>query len=72
MAAPFLISALDGGEWSASRHSHLTPRGKGPHYPLVSTLCEPQNQSGCYGDQKNLTPRNRTRDVRPVAPRSTH
>jgi hypothetical protein len=24
----FLTSALDGGEWSATRHSRFTPRGK--------------------------------------------
>jgi hypothetical protein len=72
MDAPFFTSALDAAEWSASRHSHLTHGGKGPHYPLVSRLCESQNQAGCYGEQKNLAPAgNRTRAVQPVAPRST-
>jgi hypothetical protein len=28
VALPFLISALDGGDWSASRPRHFTPREK--------------------------------------------
>jgi hypothetical protein len=31
----FLISALDGGEWSASRRSHALPPGKEPPVPTV-------------------------------------
>jgi hypothetical protein len=30
----FLISALDGGEWSASRPDRTLRRGKDPRYPL--------------------------------------
>jgi hypothetical protein len=30
----FLTSALDGGEWSASRPGHALSRGKDPRYPL--------------------------------------
>jgi len=29
-----LTSALDGGEWLASRPGHFTPWGKSPLYPL--------------------------------------
>jgi hypothetical protein len=29
IAPPFLTSALDGGEWSASRPGHFTPSGEG-------------------------------------------
>jgi hypothetical protein len=29
----FLTSALDGGEWSASRQGHFTPREKAPGTP---------------------------------------
>jgi hypothetical protein len=28
-------SALDGGEWSASRPGHALPPGKGPPVPIV-------------------------------------
>jgi hypothetical protein len=31
----FMTSALDGGEWSASRPSHALPPGKGPPVPIV-------------------------------------
>jgi hypothetical protein len=41
---PFLISALDGGEWLASR----------PRYPLDRTLSGPQSRSGPLGEEKNL------------------
>jgi hypothetical protein len=35
----FLTSALDGGEWSASRPGRaFTPRGKDPRYPLDRRL----------------------------------
>jgi hypothetical protein len=30
IAPPFLTSALDGGEWSASRPGRYTPRERGP------------------------------------------
>jgi hypothetical protein len=35
-----LTSALAGGEWSASRHLSLYPRGKSPRYPLARGLGE--------------------------------
>jgi hypothetical protein len=31
----FTTSALDGGEWSASRHSRALPPGEGPPVPIV-------------------------------------
>jgi hypothetical protein len=31
----FLTSALDGGEWSASRPGRALPLGKGPPVPIV-------------------------------------
>jgi hypothetical protein len=34
MAPPFLTSALDGREWSASRLSSFTPGERGRRYPL--------------------------------------
>jgi hypothetical protein len=34
----FLTSALDGGEWSASRPGRALPHGKDPRYPLYTRL----------------------------------
>jgi hypothetical protein len=34
IAPPFLISALNGTEWSASHDSHFTPWGTAPHIGL--------------------------------------
>jgi hypothetical protein len=45
----FSNSALDGGEWSASRPDHALFRGKDPQYPLYRRLGGPQSRSG-HGD----------------------
>jgi hypothetical protein len=42
----FLISALVGGEWSASRLGHFTPQGKSPRWPLDRRLGALQSRSG--------------------------
>jgi hypothetical protein len=42
-------SALDGGEWSASRLSCALASGKGPPVPTVQGLGGPQSQSGHRG-----------------------
>jgi hypothetical protein len=39
----FLISALDGGEWSAQRPGHFNLWGKSPQYPLDRRLGGPQS-----------------------------
>jgi hypothetical protein len=44
----FSTSALDGGEWSASR-PRFYPRGKDPWYPLYRRLGGPQSWSGHRG-----------------------
>jgi len=44
----FLTSAMDGGEWLASRHGHFIP-GKSPRYILDRRLGGPQNRSGRGG-----------------------
>jgi len=64
----FLISALDGGEWSASRPSHFTP-GRSPRYSLDRRLSGPQSRFSCGGEEKNIPvpARNRTTLVEPVA-----
>jgi hypothetical protein len=52
-APPFLTSALDGGERSASGPRRFTPGGK-PPYPLDKGLGGPQSRSERYGEKKNL------------------
>jgi hypothetical protein len=41
----FLISALDGGEWSASRPLRALPLGMDSRYPLDRRLIGPQSWS---------------------------
>jgi hypothetical protein len=50
-----MISALDGGEWSASRSGRFICR-KEPLYPLDRMLGGPQNRSGRDGEEKNSQP----------------
>jgi hypothetical protein len=65
----FLISALDGGEWSVSRPSRFTPEGKNPRYPLERRLCGPQSRSGRREEEKILGPtRARTPTHQPRSP----
>jgi hypothetical protein len=45
----FLSSALDGGEWSASRLGRALFPGKDPRYPLYRRLGGPQSRSGHRG-----------------------
>jgi hypothetical protein len=54
LAPPFLSSALDGREWSASSHGRFTARGKGPWNPLAKNLSEPQSWFGVCDEEKNL------------------
>jgi hypothetical protein len=51
----FLTSALDGGEWLASRPCRFNPRGRVSEYTLNTRLGVPQIRSGRYGQEKNLT-----------------
>jgi hypothetical protein len=51
----FLTSALDGGEWSASRPGRFTPR-ESPWCPLDRRLGGPQSRSGRGGEEKNSQP----------------
>jgi hypothetical protein len=54
IAALCLASALDGGEWSATRPCCFTPGGECHWYPLDRRLGGPQSRSGCCGEEKNL------------------
>jgi hypothetical protein len=64
----FSTSALDGGEWSASRPRALA-RGKDPRCPLYRRLGGPQSRSGHRGYRKDpfASSRDRTLVVRSVA-----
>jgi hypothetical protein len=48
-----LTSALDRGEWSASRPGRALPPDKGPQVPIVEEIGEPQSRSGRKGWKKN-------------------
>jgi hypothetical protein len=48
----FPTSALEGGEWSASRPGRALGPGKGPRYPLYRRLGGPQSRSGHRGYRK--------------------
>jgi hypothetical protein len=50
-----LTSALDEGEWSASRPGHFTPRERAP-VPIGERLGGPQSRSGRGGEEKNSQP----------------
>jgi hypothetical protein len=52
----FTTSALDGGEWSASRLGRALPPGKDPRYPLYRRLGGPQSQSGHTDWRRNFLP----------------
>jgi hypothetical protein len=49
----FSTSALDIGEWSASRPGRALAPGKGLRYPLYRRLGGPQSRSGHRGYRKN-------------------
>jgi hypothetical protein len=48
--------ALDGGQQSASHPWLLYTEGKNPQYQMYRRMVEPQNQSGLFGDEKNIPP----------------
>jgi hypothetical protein len=56
VATPFLISTLDGGEWSDSRHGSFTLGERAP-VPLDRRLGGPRSQSGHCGEEKILPPK---------------
>jgi hypothetical protein len=59
---PFLTSALDGGEWSASRPGRFTPGEIAPWWAPVSVWTLWRREKSCHA-------RNRTPTVQPVARR---
>jgi hypothetical protein len=62
-------TALDRGEWSASRHSRFTlGGGETSRYTLCGRFGQPQSRSGHYGKKKNLAP---TGNQTPTAHRYT-
>jgi hypothetical protein len=51
-----LTSAVDEGEWSASRPDGFTLEKIDPRYPLDKRLVGAQSRSGCYGEDKFFCP----------------
>jgi hypothetical protein len=56
MDPPFLISALDTGEWSASRPGRFTPRQRTPDNHWLGGCVGPQTLSGRCGQKQNRCP----------------
>jgi hypothetical protein len=65
----FWTSALAGGEWSASRPGHFTPK-ETPTYPFSMRLGEPQNRSERCVEEKDkfASTGSRTPTPRPSRP----
>jgi hypothetical protein len=51
-----LTPALDGGEWSASRTGHFTPRERAPGTHWIGGWGGAQSRSGRGGEEKNSQP----------------
>jgi hypothetical protein len=62
----YLTSALDRGEWSASRPGSFNLRERAPWYPLYRTLDGPQSWSGHGVEEKNSHPRRDSNPNRPI------
>jgi hypothetical protein len=71
----YLASALDGGEWSASRHGRFTPREIDPSTPWIRGWVGTRAVLDAVVKRKIPSPRResnpRTPIVQPVAPRYT-
>jgi hypothetical protein len=57
VAPRFLISALDGGEWSAAYPSHPRERAYSTH--CIGGWVIPRAGSGCYGEEEGISPPSR-------------
>jgi hypothetical protein len=70
IAHAFLTSALDGGEWSASRPGRFTHWERAPNL-LERRLGGRQSRSGCGSEEKNSQPLPRLEPpiIQPVAQR---
>jgi hypothetical protein len=55
IAPPFSTSALDGGEWSASRPGRFTPRGKAPSTHRLGGWVGPRTGLDNYIEEKTLS-----------------
>jgi hypothetical protein len=56
-SSSFLTSALDGGEWTASRPGRALPRGMDSWYPLYRRLGWPRSRSGHRLEEKSARDR---------------
>jgi hypothetical protein len=66
IAPPFLNSALDGGEWSASRTACFTLGEKSPQNPLDRRLGRPQRRPRGRGKEKISCPYQESNLARPA------
>jgi hypothetical protein len=67
MATPFLTSALDGGEWSASRLGRFTPGDTAPNTHFIGGWMGPRAGLDLM-EKKSFSPSwNRTSALQPVA-----
>jgi hypothetical protein len=63
----FSTSALDGAEWSASRHGRTLPPGKGPPVPIVQEAgWAPEPVWTQKLEEKSFAPRRESKPDRPV------
>jgi hypothetical protein len=68
IAPPFLTSALDGGEWSASRPGWCTPREKGAGTHWIGAGWAPEQVWTLWSREKSLVPAgNQTPAIQPIA-----
>jgi hypothetical protein len=63
----FLTSALDGGEWSASRPGRPYPRGKDPRHPFVGAWVGPRAGPDAGARRKILCPCRGSNPDRPAS-----
>jgi hypothetical protein len=66
--APFisLTTALDGGEWSASRHGHFTPRERAPSTHWIGGRVGPRAALDAVLKRKIPSPRRGSNTTTPI------
>jgi hypothetical protein len=67
----FLTSAIDGGEWSASRPGHFTPGETAPGTHFIGGTAGSRFGVDAVDKRKGKIPRNEPQAVRPVVCRYT-
>jgi hypothetical protein len=62
----FLTSALDGGEWSASRPGRFTPRERAPRTHWIGDWVDPRADLDLVSKRKIPSPRRESNPDRPA------